>query len=268
MIKRIKKILLIGSVVFSATMCMGNTSNSGDSKKTILDYFSNTESINVQDAKADKLKPNEKVAICIDPGHQRKGNNGKEEIGPGSNTTKPKVSSGTAGVSTKKNEYQLTLEVGLKLKKKLEDNNYNVFMTREVHDVNISNKERSVMTNNSGCSLYIRIHADGSENKNVNGMSVLTSSSKNPYTKKVQLSSDKFSRIILEETVKTTGAKNNGVSYRDDLTGTNWSTITNTLIEMGFMSNSEEDKKLSTSEYQDKIVNGIVNGINRYLKDE
>ncbi|MBP9478446.1 MAG: N-acetylmuramoyl-L-alanine amidase [Sebaldella sp.] len=268
MIKRIKKVLLIGSVVLGATMCMGNTNNTGDSKKIKLDYFTNIESMNVQDVKTDKLKSNEKVTICVDPGHQRKGNNGKEEIAPGSKTTKPKVSSGTAGVSTKKNEYQLTLEVGLKLKKKLEENNYNVFMTREVHDVDISNKERSVMTNNSGCSLYIRIHADGSENKSVNGMSVLTSSSKNSYTKQVQASSDKFSRIILEETVKTTGAKNNGVSYRDDLTGTNWSTITNTLIEMGFMSNSEEDKKLSSPEYQDKIVNGIVNGINRYLKEK
>ena len=68
--------------------------------------------------------------------------------------------------------------------------------------------------------------------------------------------------------MKTTGAKNNGVSYRDDLTGTNWSTITNTLIEMGFMSNSDEDKKLSSPEYQDKIVKGIVNGINRYLGEK
>ncbi len=68
--------------------------------------------------------------------------------------------------------------------------------------------------------------------------------------------------------MKATGAKNRGVSYRDDLTGTNWSTITNTLVEMGFMSNAEEDRKLSTSEYQNKIVNGIVNGINRYLNEK
>ena len=41
------------------------------------------------------------------------------------------------------------------------------------------------------------------------------------------------------------GAKNRGVIYRDDLTGTNWAEVTNTLIELGFMSNEEEDKKLS-----------------------
>ena len=37
MIKRIKKVLLIGSVVLGATMCMGNTNNTGDSKKIKLD---------------------------------------------------------------------------------------------------------------------------------------------------------------------------------------------------------------------------------------
>ena len=49
---------------------------------------------------------------------------------------------------------------------------------------------------------------------------------------------------MLEEYVKATGAKNRGLIYRDDLTGTNWATVPNTLIELGFMSNAEEDKKI------------------------
>ena len=74
-----------------------------------------------------------------------------------------------------------------------------------------------------------------------------------------------FSKILLEEYVKATGAKNRGLIYRDVLTGTNWATVPNTLIELGFMSNAEEDKKLSEKDYQDKIVKGLVNGIDRYL---
>jgi len=76
----------------------------------------------------------------------------------------------------------------------------------------------------------------------------------------------KFSKILLEEYVKSTGAKNRGVIYRDDLTGTNWAEVTNTLIELGFMSNEEEDKKLSDEKYQEKIIDGLVNGIEKYLK--
>jgi N-acetylmuramoyl-L-alanine amidase len=263
----IKTAFLLFMVMVNTVMCMGNTEEKV--KKDITSFFENTDSLSVTNPLiSDNKNVNKgRETICIDPGHQRKGNNAKEETAPGSGITKPKVSSGTAGTATKKDEYVLTLEVGLKLKKKLENEGYNVIMTRETHDVNISNKERSVMTNNAGCSLYIRIHADGSENRNASGISVLTSSSKNKYTQKVQASSDRFSRIILEETLKTTGAKSRGVSYRDDLTGTNWSTVTNTLIEMGFMSNPEEDRKLSTPEYQDKMVDGMVNGINRYLRE-
>ena len=113
--------------------------------------------------------------------------------------------------------------------------------------------------------MYLRLHADGSENISLKGASVLTSSKNNPYTRKVQKSSEEFSKILLEEYVKATGTKNRGIQYRDDLTGTNWSTVTNSLIEMGFMSNPDEDILMSKDSYRDKIVNGITNGIEKYL---
>ena len=215
---------------------------------------------------SDNYSPSETV-ICIDPGHQGKGDKGLEEIAPNSTKKKVKVTDGTAGISTRKNEYELTLEVGLKLRDVFKNKGYKVFMTRETHNVNISNKERSIMTNKASCDAYIRLHADGSSNKNLTGVSVLTSSAKNPYTQKVQKTSEKLSKDVLSEFIRATGAKNRGISYRDDLTGTNWSTVPNTLIEMGFMSNPEEDRKMATKEYQNKMVNGIVNGIEKYLKE-
>ena len=148
-----------------------------------------------------------KSLVCIDPGHQLKGNSGLEPVAPGSNVRKAKVSSGTRGVATKKNEYQLTLEVGLKLRDALKAKGYPVYMIRETHDVNISNKERAEKANSMGCEAYIRIHADGINNSSTNGVSVLTASAKNPYTKNVQRPSEKLSRDILSEYVKATGLK-------------------------------------------------------------
>ena len=75
-----------------------------------------------------------------------------------------------------------------------------------------------------------------------------------------------MSKSILNETIKSTKANNRGINYRDDLTGTNWANLPTTLIEIGFMSNPEEDKKLASLEYQLKIVDGIYNGINLYFE--
>ena len=202
--------------------------------------------------------------ICIDPGHQEKADLKTEEIAPGSSQKKARVQGGATGIATKKPEYKLTLEIGLKLKDVLQSKGYDVFMVREKNDVNISNKERALMTNKAGCAVFLRLHADAG-GSGATGASMITSSVKNPNTKAIQQSSDKFSKTVLEEYIKATGFKNRGISYRDDLTGTNWSTVTNTLIEMGFLSNPEDDKKMSSPKFQDMMVNGIVNGIEKYL---
>lgn len=234
-------------------------------KKILLVLFLLLSVVVLSEEKEKNFDPSNYI-ICIDPGHQTKGNNELEAIAPNSTKKKAKVTTGTRGVFTKKYESELMLEIGLKLKDNLEKKGYKVIMTRTVNDVNISNVERALFANKNKATLYIRLHADGSENKNTYGASVLTSSPKNKYTEKTQKESEKFSKILLEEYVKSTGAKNRGVIYRDDLTGTNWAEVTNTLIELGFMSNEEEDKKLSDEKYQEKIIDGLVNGIEKYLK--
>ena len=208
-----------------------------------------------------KLKP--KKTIGIDPGHQSRGNNGTEPVGPGSSTMKTKVAGGTRGVSTKKPEYQLTLEIGLSLKEELKSRGYKVVMTRTTNDVNISNAERAQKLNKS-CDVAVRLHADGGASS-ARGASVLYPSASNPYVASLSADSKRLSETVISAYCSATGISNRGLSQRDDLTGTNWSTIPVTLLEMGFMTNPSDDSYMSSADGQQAMVDGIANGIDAYF---
>ncbi len=207
-----------------------------------------------------------KFKICIDPGHQGKGNNEQEPVGPGASETKKKVSYGTQGVSTKIAEYQLNLDVSLMLKAELIERGYDVFMIRESNDVNISNMERAIMGNESGADVAVRIHANGSDNQSVKGALTIYPSEKNPYVAYLSEDSRRLSESIINSLCSETGAKNRGALARDNYTGSNWSKIPVTIVEMGYMSNPEEDELMATEEYRKKIVKGIADGIDEYFK--
>lgn len=92
--------------------------------------------INTDDENNDSSKY-EKFLICIDPGHQSKGDLDKEPIGPGSSETKYKVSYGTQGVVTNLPEYELTLQTAKILEAYLEEMG---FMTNSEEDKKLSDK--------------------------------------------------------------------------------------------------------------------------------
>lgn len=56
-----------------------------------------------------------------------------------------------------------------------------------------------------------------------------------------------------------------GIWETDNMTGNNWSQAPTTLIEMGYMRNPTEDRKMRQDSYQKKMVYGIANGIDNYL---
>jgi len=68
-------------------------------------------------------------------------------------------------------------------------------------------------------------------------------------------------QLMVDCVSEATGAKNRGTVPRSDLTGLNFSEIPSVFIEMGFMTNPEEDALLSSGEYQDKIVAGMANSL-------
>jgi N-acetylmuramoyl-L-alanine amidase len=205
--------------------------------------------------------------IVIDPGHQRRGNNSLEPDGPGSKALKPKVSSGTQGVSTKKPEYVLNLEVSLLLKEKLEARGFRVQMTRDSHDVDMSNMERAEMANEANADLMVRIHADGSDNPKAGGISVLYPAASHPEGEAVTVPSREAARIVLDKLLEATGAASRGAVARSDLSGFNWAKVPGILVEMGFMSNPAEDKRMSEADYQDSLAEGMAEGIAAFFTD-
>lgn len=218
-------------------------------------------------ASKDEVKQKkEKVRIAIDAGHQKKQMTSQEPIGPGASKTKPAVSSGTEGVVTKKPEYEVTLELALKLKKELQSRGYDVYMIRETNDVTLSNRDRAEMANRSGATLFLRIHCNSAEDASVHGALTMCPGDSNPYcTKSVIANSVRLAKDVGNGLSQKSGAKNRGMIKTDEMSGINWCKIPVTIVETGFMSNPEEDQKLSDSNYQKLLVQGIADGVDQYM---
>lgn len=211
------------------------------------------------------VPPGDGPLIAIDAGHQAQGNSEQETIAPSSAKTKAKVADGTCGVATGIPEYEFTLNFSQCLKKKLESAGYRVFMIRESNDVNISNQERAAMANASGARVYLRIHANGGP-ASAKGIETYYPSKNNPDVGHLSDPSRQLSELILSEMCASTGAKGRGAMARDDLTGTNFAQMPTSLIECGYMSNTEEDKNLNDPNYQDAMALGILRALDRYFQ--
>lgn len=193
--------------------------------------------------------------ICVDPGHGVTDQRGSEAISPLSSKTKAKYVSGTAG--RYQTEEQLNLSVGLKLRDALTAQGATVVMTRETHEAAVSNIERAAIANGSA-EVCVRIHADGSTSAAAHGLSVLIPAGELLGTPSIAEESARLGQLMADETCARTGAKALGTIQRTDLTAFNWSQIPVVLLEMGFMTNADEDAALATDAYQQQLVDGMA----------
>ncbi len=216
-------------------------------------------------AKIAQAEEKQKV-IVIDAGHQTRAMSATEPIGPGSSQRKAKVTGGASGCVTHLPEYKLNFQVAKKLQKELVKRGYKVIMVRTKNNVRMSNVQRAKVANKYKADAFIRIHANSAGSSSVKGALTIAPASNNRYmTKANRKASQKLSKKVLKAMCKTTGAKNRGVMYTNSMTGINWCKVPVTIVEMGFMSNPSEDRKMAKASYQKKIVKGIADGIDNFF---
>ena len=198
--------------------------------------------------------------ICLDPGHGTPPAVGRqrEPIGPGSRTLKIKDGGGAPG------ETEVALQIAYRTRSLLLQRGYRVAMTRTgpwFRYGSGGNVARAQFCNRRGAALMLRIHADGSTDRSRRGISTLYPAFRRGWTDDVYGTSLRAARAAQRFLVAATGARDLGLVERSDLTGFNWANVPVILVETGFMTSPTESRLLRSAAYQQRVAQGLANGV-------
>jgi len=215
--------------------------------------------------------------IIIDPGH-----GGKDPGAIGYRGTKEK---------------DITLDVAKRLAKKIERNmKIKTILTRD-EDTFIGLRERSKLANAQNGKLFISIHANSAEDQRAHGFetyliglnkneaAVRTAARENAVLalegSEVQTltdealiranlfqtsfanGSERFAALVQEEMNKRLQSRDRGVKQAGFYVLA-YTSMPNVLIELGYISNPSEEKKLRSSQYKDALATSIYRAIEKY----
>ena len=172
-------------------------------------------------------------------------------------------------------EKDLNMQVYRKLRKKLEELGYKVLTSRD-SDIDVDFvTERSRMVNKTNSDIFISIHfnATGSAYSRASGIQTYSYSDEPNYPSKINpywhnhpdrmSESKRLAAAIHSSLLAETGAKDAGLLERS------FAVLRETakpavLLELGYIDNFAENQQIRDSHYQDKLVAGIVKGIQKY----
>ena len=172
-------------------------------------------------------------------------------------------------------EKDLNMQIYRKLRTKLEELGYKVLTSRD-SDIDVDFvTERSRMVNKTNSDIFISIHfnATGNTYSKASGIQTYSYSDEPDYPSKINpywhnhpdriSESKRLAAAIHSSLLAETGAKDAGQLERS------FAVLRETakpvvLLELGYMDNFTESQQIRDSRYQDKLVAGIVKGIQKY----
>ena len=157
-------------------------------------------------------------------------------------------------------EKEINLQIALLVKSKLEEKGFQVMMPRNT-DEYLVKEERVELANSYQADAYISIHQNTYEgsDKSVSGIETWYDGTDDTRD------SERLARLVHQETIRSTGAKERELWECADFCVTGKTLMPACLIETGFLSSPDESRLLSTAEYQEKIAEGIAQGVDLYF---
>lgn len=249
------------------------TEEATEEAETETETESKTESATESESETESEKEEsqtEKIIVAIDASHQKSGADLEKEVplGPDSSEMGKGFSEGTTGTVSELKEYDLNLSVAEKLKKDLEERGYEVYMTRDGDESDLSEEDRAKEVNESGAQVLISLHANGGDDSSERGVTVLAPSYENEFLKEDRDTikrSNALADIVIQSYCEETGLKLKGLYNEDNQILMNWSKIPVIILEMGYMSNAEDDAYMAETDNQQKMADGIADGIDLYF---
>ena len=213
-------------------------------------YYVDANGAWVKDASKDK---NTKRSIFLDPGHG---------------------GSDSGAVSGGVREKDLTLSVYNKVSSKLASLGYTVLTSRNV-DKDVDLVDRADQANKANADMLLSIHFNAGGRGIARGIETYYYQSQEDRVPKINKEnhnnaerlerSRKLANKVQQNLLYQTGANDRGVK-RASFTVLRETSIPSILVELGFIDNPEERNKIKTNEYQERLANGIVDGIVEYYK--